>query len=208
MTARARRRSPPSRRAGDPPLPTDVGQLQRLIRKQSHDFGTILEVATQINARVLDDRQIETYLQFLSNYLTTLARGQFGVSKAYLFRQPDLDAERLVLPAGREDGAAPLTFELGGAFGRLIQKHRAPFRLEDAAAGPEPPPELEVLRELGVHLCVPLVSSSPTFGADLKGLLGLGPKLVAAPFTPSEIRFIGLLANMAAVAIHNAQLHR
>jgi diguanylate cyclase (GGDEF)-like protein len=195
-----------------PPLVPSPGvtveELTRQIRKQEFDFTTIFEVATQINAHVLDDRHIESYLKFLAHYLTTLARGQFGLTKAYLHLQPDLDVMKITLAPLHRGDAGPMPIEAEGEFGRLLQKQGGPFRLEEVAFAAGAPPEAAALRKLGVVLCVPLLMAGVQIGTSLKGLLTLGPKLLGGAYTPSELRLLGLLANMAAVAVHNAQLHR
>jgi diguanylate cyclase (GGDEF)-like protein len=191
------------RRAETPPT---VEDLARRLRKQEFDFTTIFEVATQINAHVLDDRHIESYLQFLSHYLTTLARGQFGVSKAYLFMQREMDANEIVSQGEIKGHAEPLTIAADSPLGERLLKASAPFLLDESED--DASLEKSLLRKLGVSLVVPLVMAGGQFGTNLKGMLALGPKLVGETFLPGEIRLLGLLANMTAVAVHNAQLHR
>jgi diguanylate cyclase (GGDEF)-like protein len=197
---------PPARRAGDA-VPT-LDDLARQIRKQELDFTTILEVATQINAHVLDERHIESYLQFLSHYITTLTRGQFGLRKAFLFIQPDLDHPKIVrIPQPKEESER-VALEVESDFGHWLGRQAGPFPLDDTFPRHPVMPEADVLRRLGVVVGAPLLVTGSQFGSSLKGLIGVGPKLVGGPFSPSEFRLLGLLANMAAVAVHNAQLHR
>ncbi len=200
--------SPAVPRAGRSPSPPTADDLLRRLRKQEFDFTTIFEVATQINAHVLDDRHIESYLKFLAHYLTTLARGQFGLTKAYLFLQKDMDTGRIVLPAGHTDDPGPLAIDAGSAFGKRLLKEGAPFLLDTPAEGDPAAPDMSLLRKMGVVLAVPLVMAGGQLGSSLKGLLALGPKLLKTDFLAEEIRLLGLLANMAAVSVHNAQLHR
>jgi diguanylate cyclase (GGDEF)-like protein len=191
--------------AAPPGSPLTVDQLSRQLRKQEFDFATIFEVATQINAHVLDDRHIESYLKFLAHYLTTLTRGQFGVTKAYLYLQPDIEASKIVLKPDRKGAPGPFTIEADSAFGKQLQQQAGPFLLEGLTGGGS---DAAVLKRLGTVLAIPLVMAGAQLGSNLKGLLALGPKLTGAPFTSSELKLLGLLANMAGVAVHNAQLHR
>gem|GEM_PF-1580704 len=212
MTTMRERPEPPSHPAPRSRRPAagcapDADDLARRLRKQEYDFTTIFEVATQINAHVLDDRHIDSYLKFLAHYLTTLARGQFGLGKAYLYLQKDLDAPRIVLARDHKEAPGPMVIDAGSDFAKRLIQTAAPIPLDGPAVGLDTP-EADALRKLGATMAVPLVMASAPIGANLKGLLALGPKLLREPFSPSEIRLLGLLANMAAVAVHNAQLHR
>jgi diguanylate cyclase (GGDEF)-like protein len=200
------RNSSPQRRSGEPTPTAD--DLSRQIRKQELDFTTIFEVATQINAHVLDDRHIESYLKFLTHYITTLTRGQFGLRKAFLFVQMDLDHTKIDMIPTSPKEAESAVLDADGDFGRWLQRQAAPFALDEAYPRSPAMPEADLLRRLGIVVAVPLLVTGSQYGSSLKGLLGVGPKLVGGPFTSSELRLFGLLANMAAVAIHNAQLHR
>jgi diguanylate cyclase (GGDEF)-like protein len=180
------------------------GELETLIRKQELDFTTVLEMANSLNARSLDDKGLQSFLSFICS--TT--RGQFGVSNVFIVRQLEVAGQAVAFTGRRTDEKTALQFDSQGAFAKRIRQMKDPFLLNGLDAELEKFEEVARLKKRGVEVCVPLVRSDPTEGTDLKGLLCLGRKILGGTYHQSELKFIGLLGEMIAISLHNAQLHR
>lgn len=179
-------------------------ELETLIRKQELDFTTVLEMANSLNARSLDDEGLQSFLSFICS--TT--RGQFGVSTVFIVQQPDASGHAIVFTGRRTEEKIALEFNPRGAFVKKLRQIREPFLLNGSDADLEQLEEVVQLKKRGAEVCVPLVRSDPVEGADLKGVLCLGRKILGGSYHPSELKFIGLLGEMIAISLHNAQLHR
>lgn len=178
-------------------------EMTRQIRKQELDFSTVMEIANQINAKSLDSHGIESYI----GYIVSMTRGKFAVSKVFLLRQSELESSRIVYIPPRTD-QPQFEFDAGSAFGRKIREVGSPFFLVDLDPKEWGFPELDFLRLNELELCIPLIRRDAQLGTDLKGILCLGRRFVKQPYTSSELKFIGLLSDMIAISLHNAQLHR
>ena len=178
-------------------------EMTRQIRKQELDFSTVMEIANQINAKSLDSHGIESYI----GYIVSTTRGKFAVSKVFLLRQSELESSRVVYIPPRTD-QPQFEFDSGGPFGKKIREVGTPFFLVDLDPQEWKYQELDFLRSNDLELCIPLIRRDPQLGADLKGLLCLGKRFTKQAYTPSELKFIGLLSDMIAISLHNAQLHR
>jgi diguanylate cyclase (GGDEF)-like protein len=176
--------------------------LLRQIRKQELDFTTVMEAANQINAKSLDSQGIESYI----GYIVSTTRGQFGVSKVYVMRQADFGEPRIVLHSRRAASRPLLEFPADGKFAGKLRQLGAPFLMARRQKELADFEEAAVLRQLGVEVCVPLLRTDREALSELKGVLCLGKRFVGG-YTDSELRFLGLLGNMIAISLHNAQLH-
>ncbi|MDQ7779649.1 MAG: sensor domain-containing diguanylate cyclase [Planctomycetota bacterium] len=179
-------------------------ELEVLIRKQELDFTTVLEMANSLNAKSLDDRGLESFLA----YITSTTRGQFGVSNVFIMRQLDSGHPTLTLHGRRAQDKTTIEFDAGSAFAKRMRQIREPFFINGADGELQDFEEISRLKKNGVEVCVPLVRSDESAGTDLKGLLCLGRKLLGGEYGRSELKFMGLLGEMIAISLHNAQLHR
>ena len=173
---------------------------ERTLKRQAITHQTILEIANRVNASGLDLRRIE-------GYTASMARGQFGVLRVFLWRA-DVGEEgqiRVTVPDRQALGGN--AFHAEGALARWLSAHPEPM---DGAQLPALGREFHEVRGWttgGVRLTVPLLHTASDGGVELVGVLGLGDKIGGGPFSDADRELLAVLANLIAIALHNAHLY-
>ena len=182
-------------------LDDDRSNGRKLLRKLKLDFDTVIEVASQINAKSLD-------LELIERFTLNTVMGQFAVQQVFLMRRQDHSEPKIVPVASKNVEVPFFEFMADGPFAMKLLENVKPFEVEEAAGLLGEFEEFKALQQSGVELCVPLVKEGDeTEVVDVKGLLCLGKKFNRLKFTDDDKEFLGLLGSMVAISLHNAQLY-
>lgn len=175
-------------------------ESRRTLKRQTITYSTIIEIANRVNASGLDLARIESYT-------VSMLRGQFGVLKVYILRAEPGEKKPLKVTVPSEGALAGAEITADSGFGKLLVEHAAPLTGEGLASIAAQYPSAEALREGGVEAVVPLVHSNSDGTKELVGAIGLGPKIRGTPYTEEDEELLGVLSNLVAVALSNAQLY-
>ncbi len=181
-----------------------IHELEHRLRKQEFDFKTVMEMASQINARSLDSNGLKNFINYIQNTL----RGHFGVKVVYLIHPEFLHGGKMKLLGEDEEEGYVLEMERGDPIVQFLKKGKEPVHLDDLIEETGPSPELEVMKDLDVELVLPLIKETPRLGEEIQGVLMLGPKMLDNSYSDSEKQFLTLLGSMIAISLHNAELHQ
>lgn len=170
------------------------------VRRQRHNYTTILETIREISLKALDIPRFE-------QYVTNTIRGQFGVLKVLFIRQSQHLDDTLAVHTARMVNPPTISVPLSSDFATFLNEHAGPVLLD-----PLPPPlagdaYAADLVNNGVVLAVPLVKKDETGDMALKGILGLGPRIGKLPYSDKDLEFLGLLGSMVGISLHNAHLY-
>lgn len=171
--------------------------LRRRLRKQEHDFFTLIEIVGQTLARSLDVVAMQTYL------LRTVS-GHFATPKLLIMRRMRLEdhdltcseAQGLRMPQTVLPGDSPLC--------QVALERRMCFSMSELERRT---PDVKALLDLGVDLVVPLVQEVEGPGAVLEGMLLLGRRM-AGQYGDEELGFLQVLGKMLAICLRNEALYR
>ncbi len=171
-----------------------TGQGKEL-RKARHDFRTIVEFTKRLNSQGLDLLRIETFVN-------RLLMGQFAAAKTWFLREGDFDDGIFRCQKGRYP---ELQFHYESPFAAWVLGLQVPlivgehereltrFGLWDNLAGHK------------IEVIAPLVRYEQDRRL-LEGVLFLGPRITGMPYDDRDLAFLGLVADLVAIALHNASL--
>lgn len=181
-----------------PIAPGDGVALRRELRRLQMDLDTLVEATQQMNLRSLD-------LDRLERYATSLFMGQFGAFRIAVLRRLAPEDERIV-PTLVRNLDIPRTFSLDpqAPLVRYLKARAGPMELAATTAGET---AAVALSEAGVRMLVPLIKRDIEGARDLVGLVCIGARIGERAFEDVEMRLLGLMADMLAISLHNAQLH-
>ena len=175
-------------------------EVERALKRQTIAYSTVIEIANRINASGLDLRRIEAYT-------ASMIRGQFGVLRVFLLRGEPTEDGRIVTTVPARTALGGLGFPAEGPLASWLTEQARPIPAAELAALAGRFPEVGVMCDGGMAVCVPLVHSAGEDRRELVGCLGVGEKLRGAPFGAADLELLALLSNMIAIALHNAHLY-
>lgn len=175
--------------------------LQEQLRKQEHDFTTVMEMSNQIIARSVDSSGLDDFI----SYIRSTFQGHFGVEDVYIIHRKGVDTD-LLSPA-RND-AIDVTIPCDSALAAYLSQRDQPVSLQTASAELGDVPELQNISNLNVEMVLGLTRRMNTNNGDLHGILLLGPKIVEESYSQADKQFLSLLGRMIAISLHNAGLYQ
>jgi PAS domain S-box-containing protein len=169
------------------------GWLDRLFFRDQYDSGLMIQRLSQAAASTLDLGQL------LAAILDDVTR-TMRITWAALF----LEQEGELRPMARRGLAADLDVRLGPDHPllRRLAEHGAALLVDEVEQGLGGA-ELELLRQTGAHVLVPLCA-----GGSLVGLLVAGPRLSGQGYTQQDEQTLTTLANQTALAVAKARLYQ
>lgn len=176
-------------------IPDEFQQYEKKI----YDQRQLIEISRALNS-TLD-------YHYLINAILDVCLAQVQTLQAALFLTPDLDAESLLLVGDHKgfdleraeaEYIIPLDSPLVGFF---EEKNRA-LEASEIEALIGAPPVVEMLREMGAELIVPMRAKGKIIGAII-----LGGKAVGGSYLESEKSFLVDLASLGGIAVDNARLY-
>lgn len=174
--------------------------MDNLSRIVEHKFETAYEVTTQINEKSLN-------LKLIENFTVNTVMGYFACPHVFLMRRDNETMEKIVVSMTKSKNIPELEFHVAGPFARKLISMARPFEIEKHADFFKDCPEIKNLTENGVFYLAPLIKQGEKEEKDLQGILCMGRKFKGKEFDDEQIEFLGLLGNMIAISLHNAQLY-
>ena len=182
------------------------GRLTEELKRQEYFFGTLFEMAGQVNTHSFNIERMQAYL---SNTL----RGQFAVSKVAIFRADDDNPQVLKLlrkkSPERPNELTEIDLNVGDLPADDLLDFEGSIRL--GAEGDEKWQRFDAIRALrqnGFAVVFPLVYSQEHGDKVLQGILCLGDRLGGQLFSDGDLKMLAMLGNMIAVCFYNEQLYR
>ncbi|HEY3323851.1 MAG TPA: sensor domain-containing diguanylate cyclase [Planctomycetota bacterium] len=171
---------------------------RRRLRKQQHDFSTLIEIIGQISARSLDLVAMQTYL------LRTVS-GHFATTKLLIVRRLRPEDRFLSCSAAQGMHEPACQLSIDSPLCQHALSRRTCFELKELAGRHA---DVDALTALGSELVVPLVQEVESPSAVLEGMLLLGARLAGHGYTEEDIEFLQVLGKMLAICLRNEALYR
>lgn len=174
--------------------------------KKIYDQRQLIEISRALNS-TLDYKK-------LINSLTDICLAQVQTLSAALFLLPDMDLGYLTLDPDYKGFDAEKSIEyyklnLESSLLNLISNNKEKGGLKaytieelDKLDFLKNERELQILKELGAHLIVPMYVKE-----SLIGVIILGSKIIGDEYTKTEMEFLINLASLGAIAVYNAWLY-
>ncbi len=167
--------------------------------KKIYDQRQLIEISKALSSSLDYNNLIQATLD--------ICLAQVQTMQAALFLTPDMDSDYLGLISGYKgfELNRPLEYyriPLESLLVQFFENHNKSLTLTEIQASISNNTSLDILREMGAELVVPLKAKGKVIG-----LIVLGEKAVGGEYPESERSFLVDLASLGGIAVENARLY-
>jgi len=174
--------------------------VDRVFFREQYDAQRMLQELSEAAASILEVSELASALE------TSLCETMHIRHVCVLVRDSASDCYRLARSPSHDDAPSVLRLRGDHPVVRWLADHHVPISRAQtrqvSMPGSGPPEDWGALDEVSAQLAIPLMVRD-----TLVGVLIVGPKLSAAPYTQDELRTLSTLANQVAIATENARLY-
>jgi len=167
----------------------ELHAVNRKLDRKIQELNTLFEIGKELNS-TLDVNKILSTLSYA-------VMGEMMVQRCLILMKGQAGLE-LKISKGVRDPEKQLNCLRDPTFLKPLEQLTAPVLLQKDESLP---PGFEDFKRCGVTAIVPLRTQQET-----KGLLAIGQRITAAPFTEEELAFLSTLAGQAMISFENARL--
>lgn len=183
----------------------EVEQLQKKLDRQVHNFQEIWDLANNIHAHSMEDREIERFYRLIQNMVT----GHFGLKNVGLFHKDFSEWNSYIWETySGEEKSEIYSFSDEDPEYDVFSERYEIIPIEALEEKPSIREFYEICLDRSIEIALPLVLEGEEEYETMQGLLLLGEKLSGASISASEKQFLELLGRMFAISLQNAELHR